>query len=118
MKLITKVLWFSRHEMSIEQLASLKRKLGEIELMQVNKTISSARELQSEIDECDVIAIVAPIGLQAEFIRLANGKPVISAVSDRIIVKSEDGSEDKVNFVFKCWEQLEKIEVVKSLFAD
>jgi len=104
--------------MSDEQLASLKRKLGEFSMVQVNETIQSARELSKEIDECDILAIVAPIGLQAEFLRLANGKPVITAVSERVIVKSEDGSEDKVNFVFKCWEQLENIEVVKSLFAD
>lgn len=115
---MTKVLWFSRHTMSDEQLASLKCKLGEVSIVQVNKTIQSARELSAEIEECDVLAIVAPIGLQAEFLRLANGKPVITAVSERVIVKSEDGSEDKVNFVFKCWEQLEKIEVVKTLFAD
>jgi len=115
---MTKVLWFSRHQMTDEQLASLKRKLGEIEVVQVNKTIQSARELSAEIEECDILAIVAPIGLQAEFLRLANGKPVITAVSERVIVKSEDGSEDKVNFIFKRWEQLEKIEVIKSLFAD
>ena len=113
-----KILWFSRHTMTDDQLASLKRKLGDISIVQVNRTISSARELSSEIEECDILAVVAPIGLQAEFLRLANGKPVITAVSERVIVRSEDGSEDKVNFVFKCWEQLEKIEVVKSLFAD
>lgn len=113
-----KVLWFSRHTMSDTQLASLTKKLGEIELIQVNRTINSAREISAEIEECDILAIVAPIGLQAEFLRLANGKPVITAVNERVLVKSDDGTEDKVEFVFKCWEQLEKIEVIKSLFAD
>lgn len=115
---MTKVLWFSRHTMSETQLASLKKKLGEVEIIQVSKTIQGARELADEIAECDVIAIVAPIGLQSEFLRLAGEKPVITAVSERVITKSEDGTEDKVAFIFKCWEQLLKIEVTKALFSD
>ncbi len=108
-----KVLWFSRHEMSVEQKAALG---NNIEILQVNKTINSARELSSEIEECDIIAIVAPIGLQAEFLRLAGNKPVITAVSDRVFVKAEDGTEDKVQFVFNRWERLLKIEVIKETF--
>ena len=68
-----KVLWFSRHEMTPEQRAAL----GDVEIIQVNKTVQSAYELQDEINECDIIAIVAPINLQQQFIKLANGKPVI-----------------------------------------
>ena len=52
-----KVLWFSRHEMTPEQRAAL----GDVEIIQVNKTVQSAYELQDEINECDIIAIVAPI---------------------------------------------------------
>ena len=69
-----KVLWFSRHEMTLEQRA--------VEIIQINKTVQSAYELQDEINECDIIAIVAPINLQQQFIKLANGKPVIMAVND------------------------------------
>lgn len=115
---MTKVLWFSRHQMSDAQLASLVKKFGGVDIHQVSKTIQSARELSDEIAECDVLAIVAPIGLQAEFLRLAGEKPVITAVSERVITKAEDGTEDKVEFVFKCWEQLLKVEVSKVLFSD
>ena len=40
MKKTKKVLWFSRHEMSAEQRAAL----GDVEIVQINKTIQSAQE--------------------------------------------------------------------------
>lgn len=104
-----KVLWFSRHEMTEDQRAAL----GDCEIVQVDKTISSAYELQAEIEECDVIAIVAPINLQQQFLKLAGGKPVIMAVNDRVLVPQEDGTESKVEFHFVKWERLVKIDVVK-----
>lgn len=107
-----KVLWFSRHEMTQEQQSALK----DCEIIQVNKTINSAFELQDEIAACDIIAIVAPINLQQQFLKLAGDKPVIMAVNDRVLVKQEDGSEDKVEFRFVKWERILKIEVVKEDF--
>ncbi len=107
-----KIMWFSRHLMSDIQKADLIRIYGDVEIVQINKTINSIKEL-GDISEYDIYAVVAPIGLQAEFLRASNGKPVIIAVSKRIIIKSEDGSEDKIQFAFDYWEQLDKIEVVK-----
>ena len=108
-----KVLWFSRHSMTPEQESAL----GEnIEIIQVNKTINSAYELQDDINKADIIAIVAPIQLQQQFLKLANGKPVIMAVNDRVLVPNPEGGEDKVTFKFVKWEQLDKIEVVKHDF--
>ena len=107
-----KVLWFSRHEMSSEQSDDLTRIFGQVEVNQVSKTINSAYDLQAEINEADVIAIVAPIQLQQQFLKLAGTRPVITATSERIIVKNDDGSEDKVVFQFKNWLKLVKIEVV------
>lgn len=104
-----KVLWFSRHEMSIEQ----KEALGECEIMQVNRSINNAYELQEEIGACDVIAIVAPINLQQQFLKLAEGKPVIMAVNNRVLVPDPDGGEDTVEFHFVKWERLLKIDIVK-----
>ena len=108
-----KVLWFSRHEMSPEQKAAL----GDVDIIQVNKTIQNAYELKDDIDKCDIIAIVAPINLQEQFLRLAGEKPVITAVNDRRIIKNDDGSEDKVEFHFVKWERLLKIEVVQEDIA-
>lgn len=107
-----KVLWFSRHEMTPEQRAAL----GDVEIIQVNKTVQSAYELQDEINECDIIAIVEPINLQQQFIKLANGKPVIMTVNDRVLIKQADGTEDKAEFRFVKWERLIRIDIVKEDF--
>lgn len=105
-----KVMWFSRHEMTADQKAAL----GEgVIVEQVNKTINSAFELKDEVDAADIIAIVAPINLQQQFLKIAGNKPVIMAVNDRVLVKQDDGSEDKVEFRFVKWERLRKIEVIK-----
>ncbi len=109
-----KVLWVSRHPMTDAQEGALGQ---DIVITQVSKTLQSAYELKNEIDEADIIAIVAPISLQQQFLKLAAGKPVIMAVSERILVPDEDGGEDKVQFVFQKWEQLDRIEVVKHDFV-
>ena len=108
-----KILWFSRHNMSETQMEALG---ANIEIVTVNKTIQSAFELKEEIDECDIIAIVAPINLQAQFLKLAGDKPVIMAVNDRVLVKDPEGGEDKAEFHFVKWIRLKKIEVVTEDF--
>ena len=107
-----KVLWFSRHEMTEEQ----KNALGDVEILQVNRTINSAYELKEEIDSCDIIAIVAPINLQKQFLDIANGKPVIFAVNQRVLVQNENGGEDKVEFKFNGWKRLVKIDIITEDF--
>ena len=105
-----KVLWFSRHEMTEDQRAALG---PNVTIKQVNKTIQSAYELKDEVEESDIIAIVAPTNIQEQFLKLAGDKPVIMAVNDRVLVKQPDGSEDKVEFHFVKWIRLVRIEVVK-----
>lgn len=104
-----KVLWFSRHAMTDEQKAAL----GNCEIMQIDRTIKSAYELQEEIEKADVVAIVAPINLQEQFLKLAGDRPVIMAVNDRVLVPAEDGSEQKVEFHFVKWERLLSIKIEK-----
>lgn len=113
----TNVLWFSRHSMTDPQLAALTTKLGDVTVNQVNKTINSAFELQDEIAANDIIAIVAPLNLQAQFLKLAGDKPVIVAETKRELVKDADGGEDKVNFIFNGWTRLVKIDVVTEPFT-
>lgn len=100
-----KIFWFSRHEMTREQ----KSALGECEIVQCNKSINNAFEVQDEAKDCDILAIVAPINLQQQFLKIAEGRPVIMAVNDRVLVPQQDGSEDKVEFRFVKWEQILKI---------
>lgn len=112
-----KILWFSRHEMTTEQYAALERKFNEkIEVKQISQTINSAFELQTEVEESDIVAIVAPIQLQAQFLKLAGPRPVILAQSKRELVKRESG-EDEVKFIFEGWKQLKEIKVVMEDFC-
>lgn len=112
----TKVLWFSRHDMTPEQSNALIDKLGGFELVKVDGTIPNAFAIKEFIDECDVIAIVAPIHIQEQVLRIAGNKPVIMALSRRELVMDENGGESKAVFVFEKWERLVKIVVEKEDF--
>lgn len=85
-----------------------------VEIIQIDKSIQTAYELQEEINQCDIIAIVAPINLQAQFLKLAGDKPVIQALNNRVLVPKDGESEVQFNFV--KWERLIKIEVLKEDF--
>lgn len=113
----TNVLWFSRHDMSKEQLQALVNKLGDIRITKINGTIPNAFCIKEYVDAADVVAIVAPINMQQQFLKIAGNKPVISAISDRILVPDENGGENKVVFQFDHWDLIEKIEVVTSEFC-
>lgn len=106
------VLWFSRHDMTEEQIDALVDIYGPIQIHQINKTVKSASELENEIKNSDVVAVVAPIELQAEFLEIADGIPVISCRNKRTIVKTEDGKEEKEKYVFGGWYEIEKIDIV------
>lgn len=77
----------------------------------MNKTIASPYDIREEIERSDVVAIVAPIHIQEQVLRLAGDKPVIMALSERVIV---DG--DKVMFKFVKWERLVEVRVIKENF--
>lgn len=112
-KEMKKVMWFSRHEMTADQLTAL----GDVEVDQIDRTISSAFELKEEIEAADIIAIVAPINLQQQFLKLAGAKPVIVPVTAREFYTDENGQEQKTRFKFVKWERLIKIEVIKEDFV-
>lgn len=120
-----KVLWFSRHDMTPEQLSAL----GNVEVTKVNVAnmpnvhvaLTGAINDGDEQDllpfkdfakDFDILAVVLPIGLEQQVLLIAGNKPVIRATNERKLVKSEDGTEDKVVFNFAGWKQLVKIEVV------
>lgn len=102
---MTKILWFSRHELTNEQLTDLQRIYGEVQITQINKTIQNAYELQEDIQNHDVIAIVAPLHLQEQFLKIAGDKPVISCRNKRVF----ETDSTKVNFVFDGWYRIKKI---------
>ena len=120
MKKNIKVLWFSRHKMTDDQHDALfigiarhfhsgLQDIGVI-ITQISETINNVSEIQ-DLDGYDVYAIVAPITLQQQFLKVAGEKPVVIVKSDRVIVKTPE-EEDKLSFVFNKWERIKKIEVV------
>ena len=99
-------------QLTEEQIDALVDIYGPIQIHQINKMIGSAKELENEIKYSDVVAVVAPVELQAEFLQVANGIPVISCRNKRTIVKTEDGKEEKEKYVFGGWYEIEKIDIV------
>lgn len=104
-----KVLWFSRHELSAQQLADLERIFGSVEVNQVNRTITKAAEILGDIEAADVIAIVAPLPLQQEFLQLAGQRPVIFCKNNRIV---DPADNTKVTFEHAGWFHIREIKVV------
>ena len=107
-----KVLWLSRHEMTKEQLEAL----GDVSVTQIPYRIGSAYELVEEINDADIIALVAPINLQEQFLKLAKGKPVLIPNCERYMARNDLG-EEELQFKFNKWEQLHGITVEKSDFV-
>lgn len=118
-----KVLWFSRHTMTEEQANAI----GEnIQITQVNGDMPNVHvAFDAKINgedksiifkefakNFDIIAIVAPIGLQQQVLSIAGNKPVIMSKNKRTLVPNPQGGEDKVVFAFDGWEQLVKIDII------
>ena len=107
-----KILWVSRHNLTSEQIAGLEKINGtsSIEVKTLNKTISSAKEIADESKDCNYIAVVLPVGLLAELYALLKpGQTILVPRSKRILVPSEDGTENKVVFAYDGWEVIEKV---------
>lgn len=110
----TKVLWFSRHQMSEAQIGELEKVYGPIELRQVSLTISSVKEIAADVEWADVLCIVAPLPLQKQFLDAAGSKPVLMAKTSRVLVRDPllgANAEEKAVFVFEAWYRLVRIVV-------
>ena len=90
-----KILWISRHEMTIEQLDDLKRIYGEISITKVDKTIADVKEIEKYKDY-DVIAVVLPINIIAELVSkklnvcLIGVKPTFPSIQFGYILHKKD----------------------------
>jgi hypothetical protein len=128
---MTKVLWFSRHEMTPDQRGALQAKLGQIEVTQADGTMPNVHvafpgKLDGEdaeippfkelIQGYDVVAIVAPINLQQQILSVAGDTPVIFAESKRERIRVPEGQEPEFQFVFKGWKRLVEVKVVTEDF--
>lgn len=109
-----KVLWFSRHNLSDAQTEDLQQLYGvDLDINQVNKTINSVQDIAEEIATADILAIVAPLPLQEQFLKVAGNRPVLIPRNHR--VPREDGGFD---FIHAGWSQLRKIEVVTEVLTE
>lgn len=121
-----KVLWFSRHDMTDAQREMFQWcQVTKVDGSPANvhvpfeATVDNAAEktqlpaMKDYIQEFDVLAIVAPIGLQQQFLQIAGGRPVVYAKTRREVL---EGGE-KVVFNFDGWERLIKIEVATEKFT-
>lgn len=125
-----KVLWFSRHAMSVTQLEVLKTSLGEIEVTQVNGTaqnvhapfestapeqgeteadvvlIGAQPPLKELVKQFDEVAAVLPIGIISQILPFLNGR-MLQAKNKRVLL--DDG---KVEFSFDGWQAVKEVKIV------
>lgn len=110
-----KVLWFSRHTMTEEQEADLRTAYGsDLEVKQVSTTATSVQDVIQAGADCDVLAVVLPIGLIGELTNpRVNSKPVLQARSNRVKTGNKTSTgEDEFMFVHAGWQVVEKVEVI------
>ena len=112
-----KFLWISRHEMTETQVADLERIMGgPIAMLEWKDTIHDISVLREHVRQVDAVGAVLPIDLLVEILRLADGKPVLRAVSKRVptrnmITLADGRTEQEFEFVHSYWEQIISIEV-------
>ncbi|MBQ8749664.1 MAG: hypothetical protein IJZ29_04290 [Clostridia bacterium] len=100
-----KILWLSRHQMTEEQIGSLKEKYGEVEVVQHDEQVNSASEILPLINEVDILAVVLPIDMVGNLLKLTD-KPIIYAKNGR-----EFTADGKVAFSFNGWHQYLKVDI-------
>jgi len=114
---MNRILWLSRHDMTGEQSADLKRIYGDVEIVKVSETVKSAAEVLNFGADCDVLAVVLPPAILADLVKVTV-KPVIRAVSERVltgekVLNPATGTfEDQYVFKFMYWERVISVTVV------
>lgn len=117
---VKSILWFSRHNMTDDQINDLKRIFGsDITINHVSANAVSWRDVVEAGANDDVLAVVLPPALLADLTNPRNNqKPVIRAIANRVptgkqVVNPATGKlEDEFKFVHAGWERVLKIEVV------
>ena len=128
-----KILWFSRHGMSVIQHEYLVTKFGKIEITQISGSPAnvhvafeatepergeikhefkiglqpSLKELATTFDE---LCVVLPIGLQQQLLPFSVSCRLLQAKSKRILL--ENG---KVDFLFDGWEAITEIKIISEM---
>lgn len=123
----SKVLWFSRHQMTDSQkeifsnceITTISGSPANVHVEfegSVNGVDTKLLPLKEIVKDFDIIAIVLPIHLEQQVLGIAGNKPVIKAMTKRELIKV-NGEEDKVVFNFDGWKRIIKIEVIMEDFT-
>ena len=114
-----KVLWVSRHELSVAQMEDLRRIYGEVEIKKYDQTVKGWKDVVEAGEDCEVLAVVLPPALLADLVNPRNNsKPVIRSRMTRVptgktVLNPATGKEEQeVMFVHEAWEQILKIDIV------
>lgn len=112
-----KILWLSRHDMTKEQMADLKRIYGDVEVEKLDKTIKTADDILDTADGFDVLAVVLPIDLIAELFAKTD-KEIITAKSERVRCTNEtvfnpatNKEEPQFKFVHRGWSRYKTVKI-------
>ena len=96
--------------MSALQKADLEKIYSDsVQVTQINRTITSAYELKDEIAESDIVAVVMPLNLQEQVLKIAGSKPVLIGRNHR--VQKPDGTFE---FVHAGWDRVFEIKIIKT----
>ena len=117
---VKSVLWFSRHNMTEDQIDDLKRIFGsDVTIHHVSANAASWKDVVEAGANDDVLAVVLPPALLADLTNPRNNqKPVIRAIANRVatgnqVINPATGKlEDEFKFEHAGWERVIKIEVV------
>lgn len=117
---VKSVLWYSRHNMTDDQVKDLQRIYGsDVNIHHVTANASSFKDVLEAGKEDDVLAVVLPPALLADLTNPRNNvKPVIRAIANRVatgnrVINPATGKEeDEYKFIHAGWEKVIKIEVV------
>lgn len=115
-----KILWLSRHELTDEQLADLRRIYGEeIEIKKCDQTVRGWKDVVEAGKDCEIFAVVLPPAILADLTNPRNNtKPVIRSVASRIptgsmVTNPATGKQEpEYRFAHVGWERIVKIEVI------
>lgn len=108
-----KILWLSRHEATEVQVAQLKEKFGEVEIIQKNVTITGGAQQVVDLFQevgADEMVVVLPPHILADLTSPRWGVPKpIRAVMNREVLENGEAI-----FTHSHFERVEKIEIVTS----
>jgi hypothetical protein len=103
--------------MTDAQRADLERIMGgPVRLLPWRDTVEVVECLRPALEAADAVAVVLPLELLAELVPMAQGKPVLQAVSRRVptgrTVTLPDGRrEPEFAFVHRCWNQILRVDI-------